>query len=101
MEVLARFFLMEVDDLKYKKRKNRKEGEGEYVLSSKKLPDWLRDFYCYQLYWAFKASMLRNLNGNFAILAKEMGLEEIIEEFLHKSISSRSNDRGRRRVLGD
>lgn len=82
MAELARFFLMEVVELKYKVRENRQEGETEYVLSKKKLPGFLRDPYCYQLYGAFKAMLLKNSKTKGAIIAEEMGLGKTMEALI-------------------
>lgn len=82
MAELARFFLMKVDDLKYKLRRNRKEGESEYVLSKKTLKGLKKEPYCYQLYGAFKAMKLRNSASKGAILAEEMGLGKTLETII-------------------
>lgn len=78
----ARFFLMEVDDLKYKLRVNRQEGESEYVLSKKRLPGFIKDPFCYQLYDAFKAMLLKNSKSKGAIVAEEMGLGKTMEALI-------------------
>ena len=73
---------MKVDDLKYKLRKNKQENKSEYILFKKKLFDFLRDLFCYQLYDVFKAMLLKNSKSKSAIVAKKMRLNKTIEALI-------------------
>lgn len=44
MTKFARFFLMKIDNLKYKLRENKKDNESEYVLFKKTLKNLKKNF---------------------------------------------------------